>query len=137
MVLYRVDPSKLHNLPEGAKGISSFNENHHRLSGTPSDLIIQEKVRCTPFTQLLEDYQVEKIDLLQIDAEGYDAEIILNIDFNWIKPKIIRFEHDLSHGIMSKEQFLRVVDVLHSNGYELVLEKCDATAYQHSVIVDV
>ena len=106
MTLYRADPSGIHNLPEGTKGISSFNENHHKRSGTSSDLIIQEKVRCISLAQLLEDYHVEKIDLLQIDTEGYDAQIILNIDFNCIKPKIIRFEHDLRHGTMSKEQFL-------------------------------
>jgi hypothetical protein len=37
---------------------------------------------------------------------------------------------------MSKEQFLRIVDVLHRNDYELALDKYDATAYQRSIILD-
>jgi len=86
--------------------------------------------------QKCERFWTLPIDLLQIDAEGHDAEIILNIDFNWIKPKIICFEHDLRHGTMSKEQFLRVVDVWHRNGYELALEECGAIAYQRSIIMD-
>ncbi len=136
MTLYRVDPVKLNGLPKWAKVVVSFNKNHLKLTGSPSDAIIQEKVHCISFDELLKNYQVTKIDLLQIDTEGYDAEIILNIDFNSIKPKIIRFEHGLQVGFMSKDIFLKVVDVLHKNDYELALEYLDATAYQRNIIVD-
>jgi FkbM family methyltransferase len=136
MILYRVNPSRMKDLPKWAKGIASFNRNHHKLLGIPSDLIIQEKVPCISFAQLLDDYRVEKIDLMQIDTEGYDGEVILGIDFNYIKPKIIHFEHGLPSGIMGKEQFLKVIDVLHKNGYELAFEKYDAIAYQRNIIVD-
>lgn len=136
MILYRVDPSKIPALPKWAKGISSFNKDHHRLSGTSSDHIIQEKVPCMSLAELFDEYHVQKIDLLQIDTEGYDAEIMLNLDLNHIKPKIIRFEHGLPHGIMQKEQFLQIIDVLHRNDYEVALDKYDATAYQRSIILD-
>jgi hypothetical protein len=86
MVIYRVDPAKMPDLPKWTKGISSFNKDHHKLSGTSSDHIIEERVPCISLGQLLDDYQVKTIDLLQIDTEGYD-EIMLNIDFNHIKPK--------------------------------------------------
>ena len=84
----------------------------------------------------MKTYKIKKIDLLQIDTEGYDAEIILNIDFDLMKPKIIRFEHGLQNGIMTKEIFLKVADVLHKNDYELAIEHNDATAYQRNIIVD-
>ena len=130
MTLYRVDPKKIKKLPEWAKGIASFNKDHHKLSNTPADCIIPEKVQCISFDELLKRHQITRIDLLQMDTEGYDSEIILNINFDIIKPSIIRFEHGLQHRIMSKETFLRVVDVLHKNGYEVVIEKYNATAYQ-------
>jgi len=136
MTLYRVDPAKMKDLPKWAKGIASFNKRHHGLSGIPSDAIIPQKVRCVSLDQLLKDHQITRIDLLHTDTEGYDAEIILNIDFDSVKPGIIRFEHGLREGIMSKETFLRLTDVLHRNGYELALEDYDATAYQPSIIVD-
>jgi predicted deacetylase len=37
---------------------------------------------------------------------------------------------------MGTEQFLKVIDVLHKNGYELAFEKYDAIAYQRNIIVD-
>jgi len=40
--------------------------------------------------------------MLRIDAKGYDAERILNIDFERIKPSIIRFEHGLDDRVMSE-----------------------------------
>lgn len=136
MTLYRADPTRLKDLPKWAGGIASFNKNHHELSGIPPEAIVPEKVRCMTFEKLLTDHQVEEIDLLQIDTEGYDSEIIRNIDFQAVKPKIIRFEHGLSEGIMSRETFLDIIDLLHANDYELAIEYHDATAYQPAIVTD-
>ena len=136
MTLYRVDPARLKDLPQWAKGIASFNKNHHELSGIPHDAIVPEKVRCMTLSELLTDHQATEIDLLQIDTEGYDSEIIRNIDFQAVKPKIIRFEHGLSEGIMSHETFLDIIDLLHANDYELVIEYHDATAYQRDILTE-
>src|ERR1043166_4307016 len=138
MNIYRVDPGRLERqeLPIWAKGIASFNQAHHELSGTPGDCIIEEKVQCITFNELLTDYQVQEVDLLQIDTEGYDSEIIRNLDFKVTKPKVIHFEHGLSQGIMSKEGFSALTDVLHNNGYEIWMDSYDATAYQRSLLFD-
>ncbi|MBT7040985.1 MAG: FkbM family methyltransferase [Bacteroidetes bacterium] len=135
MTIYRVDPLKMNGLEPWAKCIASFNENHHKLSGTSSNIIIQEKVQCITLDNLLEKNQVSQLDLLQIDTEGYDAEIIMNINFNISKPKILRFEHGLPDKIMSKEVFLQVINKLHKHNYEIAVEFYDATAYQHDVIL--
>lgn len=136
MILYRVAPVTMKDLPSFNKGISSFNKNHHKLFGTPSNVIIPERVPCISFGQLLKNHQIRKIDLLQIDTEGYDAEIILNIDFAFIKPSIIRFEHGLPDRIMSKETFTKLIELLHENNYELAFENYDATAYQRNIFLD-
>ena len=135
MILYRVAPQKLKDLPRWLKGISSFNENHHKLTNTPSNWITPEKVPCISLNELLNRYQVKKIDLLQIDTEGYDSQIILNLDFNAIKPIIIRFEHGVPDSIMSKEALQQVLDFLHKNGYEVLVEPNDATAYQLELMI--
>jgi FkbM family methyltransferase len=138
MTIYRADPIKIeqYGLPKWTKGIASFNKDHYKLSGTPNDVFIKEKVPCISLNDLLKKHQVEKIDLLQIDTEGYDSEIILNLDFQVIKPKIIHFEHGLSTGIMSKEEFSTVIEVLHNNGYELWMDLYDVTAYQLNVLIE-
>ena len=138
MTIYRADPIKIeqYGLPQWTKGIASFNKDHHKRSGTPKDVMVKEKVQCISLNDLLKKHQVAKIDLLQIDTEGHDSEIILNLDFKVIKPKIIHFEHGLSKGIMSKEEFSTVTEVLHNNGYELWMDKYNVTAYQLNVIIE-
>jgi len=130
MILWRVDPAKMRHLPEWARGIASFNKEHHKLSKTPTDCIIPEKVRCISLGELFKEHHVAKIDLLQIDTEGYDSEIILNFDFSGIKPMLIHFEHGLPEGVMSEETFSRVLDVLHGHGYEVLMRRYDAIAYE-------
>ena len=94
MTIYRADPIKIeqYGLPKWTKGMASFNKDHPKLPGTPDDVFIKEKVPCISLNDLLKKHQVAKIDLLQIDTEGHDSEIILNLDFQVIKPKIIHFE---------------------------------------------
>ena len=134
--IYRVDPKRLDDMPDWYKGTASFNIDHFKLSGISPDLIVKEEVECLSLNEMLDKYQVSKVDLLQIDAEGYDSEIILDIDFKIFKPLIIHFEHGLSTGIMAKEKFYAIHDVLHKNGYELWMEYNDATAYQKDILAD-
>jgi len=135
MTLHRVDPRKLGTLPKWARGISSFDKDHHKRSGTPSGVMIEETVPCQTLDEVLEEQAVRNVDVLVIDTEGYDAEILHGIDFMRFKPKIIRFEHGLSSAVISRETFSGVVDLLHRNGYELALERFDATAYQRDLVL--
>ena len=57
--------------------------------------MVVEKVQCITFHELLNKYNLNKIDLLQIDAEGYDYHILRSIKFNKIKPKFINYERVL------------------------------------------
>jgi hypothetical protein len=66
---------------------------------------------------------------LVLDTEGYDYNILMDFNFNKIKPKIIRFEHGLRNGIMDKDKFLHLCNYLNSFGYQIFLESYDATAY--------
>ncbi len=45
--------------------------------------------------QLLDRHQIEHLDLLQIDAEGYDFEILQTLDFSKTKPTFINYERVL------------------------------------------
>jgi hypothetical protein len=49
-------------------------------------------VDCMAFSSLIHKYDVSHVDFLQIDVEGYDFDIIKMIDFDSLKPKIIRYE---------------------------------------------
>ncbi len=73
----------------------------------PSDedtWIIQEQVPVISWSTLVERHQISRIDLLQIDTEGYELEIIKMIDFEACRPQAIVFENmhlspdDQAHG---------------------------------------
>ncbi len=54
--------------------------------------IIEEKVTVISPESLIENYNIGRIDLLVIDAEGYDFEIIKIFNGIAIKPQVIIFE---------------------------------------------
>jgi FkbM family methyltransferase len=55
--------------------------------------VITEMVQCVTFDTLLDRHKVDRIDLLQIDVEGYDYELLKMFDFERIQPKLICYEH--------------------------------------------
>lgn len=77
ITLYRPDPAKLAQLPAYACGIASVDPKWHERSGVP---------------ELLTSHGLTRLDLLQIDVEGFDAEVIRMIDFSRVRPGIIKYE---------------------------------------------
>jgi FkbM family methyltransferase len=134
MTIYRVDPNRK-DAPPWMKGIGSFNERFHELSNTPRDYIIEEKVNCISLSELIRQYSIERIDLLQLDTEGYDFEIVTNINFDEIKPQIIHFEHGRKYNTMSKDKLKIALELLQRNGYHIAIEPDDVVAYLHDLEV--
>jgi FkbM family methyltransferase len=79
------------------------------------DYITIEKVPCSTISHLLSKHQFAKLDLLQIDTEGFDYEIIKTIDFSVLKPTIISFENE--H--LSADDLIHCVKLLEHNGYKV------------------
>ncbi len=77
--LYKVRDNKIINYEEHIKGITSFDIDHLTKHGVIRSHIEKEKVNSISILNLLLKYNINNLDLLMIDAEGYDAEI--SIDF--------------------------------------------------------
>lgn len=73
------------------------------------------QVDCVTLQDIVDKYQMPRVDVLHIDAEGHDATILHSIDFEKIKPKFIFFEH--MH--MTFEKYLSCMGHLRSHGYEV------------------
>ncbi|HMO34111.1 MAG TPA: FkbM family methyltransferase [Lacibacter sp.] len=129
MTLYRVNQA-LKKYPDWTKGTASFNKAHHEKSGIDPADIVEEKVSCISWGELLKSYSVQHVDLLQIDTEGYDYHIIRMIDFEQLAPSIISFEHGLRDGVMTWQQFHEIEELLVRNNYNLIVLKHDAIAYK-------
>ncbi len=135
MTIHRVDSSHP-NVPRCGKGIASFDPKHHLKSGTPAEAMVAEEVPCMRLEEILQNHPLPRLDLLQIDTEGYDAEIICGLNFEKVSPTILRFEHGLQDGIMTSERFRQVSQRLQDHGYMVAMEEYDAVAYKPSIITN-
>ena len=129
MQIHRVRPESEKTLPAWARGIGSFNPDHHKLSNLNSSHMTSETVPCITFDELLIKYGVSDLELLVTDTEGYDYEIVRNIDFGKHRPAYVHFEHGLSAGVMSWEKYKDLVSHLARQGYSVSHETSDATAF--------
>jgi len=103
---------------------ASFDQAHLLKHRIPADRIVCQQVRCVTITSLLEEHGLERLDLVQVDAEGYDARIVRTIDFGRVTPRIIRFEH--VH--LKNDDCDACVEMLASHGYRFMTERRDIIA---------
>ena len=133
--LYKFAPEYFDELPAYAKGTVSLDKkNLQKIAG--QDYIVSEVVPCIKLEEIMKKFEMDSPDLLLTDTEGYDAEILLNINFQTNKPSIIRFEHGVPNGIMEQGQLDKILSILYDEGYEVVVEYFDATAYQRKLFLN-
>jgi FkbM family methyltransferase len=103
---------------------ASFDKAHLRKHGIREYDIVAQTEPCHTVASALCVAGLDQVDLIQIDAEGYDWPIIRSIDFARVKPRIIRFEY--RH--MSDADADACISHLASQGYRFVLESHDIIA---------
>jgi FkbM family methyltransferase len=126
--LFRIRPDACG--PEWLHQIASVDRNvlmsHASLVPNLESMIVSEQTRCLTFDSLFKETGIEKVDLLQIDAEGFDAEILRLFNLSVHKPAIIRFEH--KH--LSFEDHEKSIALLVSHGYQVAASGGDTLAYR-------
>ena len=96
---YYVKESSVRKLgKEWASGIGSFKKkhllDHHRKRFQIAENDIEEtNVKILVFNDLVKKYNINEIEYLFIDTEGYDYKIIKSIDFNRTKINKVKFEY--------------------------------------------
>src|SRR3954469_19257010 len=123
LVLHRPDPAKMMELPAYATGIASVDPKWHERSGIPAEAIVEEEVPALTLMELLDQHGIKHLDLLQVDVEGFDAEVIRMIDFSRIRPGIIKYESFDAKADVDLEQMLR------SQGYAIRRKGHDVIAW--------
>lgn len=58
---------------------------------------LEERVVCVTFAELLRRHGVGRVDLLQMDVEGYEYEILSTIDFERTPIRYVNYESVLLH----------------------------------------
>ena len=126
MTIHFLDSSKA-RLPAWAKGVGSFEKsNLESLSELPQrgDALSKMEVECFPLETVVNRSGLDRIDVFMIDVEGYDAEIVRQIDFDRWAVKVVIFEHKL----LSPEDLADCLSILDSHGFERDQDRYDVIA---------
>jgi FkbM family methyltransferase len=94
---------KMYSVPAGADGLPSWVEQlasfdrqhiekHEVIAPGLSRHIVESVVKTYSFADLLDSFQIDRLDLLQIDAEGMDDQLLKWFPFERIKPALLYFE---------------------------------------------
>ena len=105
------------NVPTWARGMASFQrenivKNSYLVPGLEA-MIKELVVNCIPFEDVMQRLPTDRLDLLQVDAEGADGYILSLFRFDVVKPAIVHWESKN----MTKSQQEAVLDMLRANGY--------------------
>ena len=135
-IMYRVAPEAIRQglVPDWAEGISSFFLDKNALGGrgVPNEdfqkilpHIIATRVACDTLSSILEKNKVERIDVLQIDTEGYDFQVLRQLDFSKYRPCAIRIEECN----LSETEKTSAIELFATNGYQSAATKMDRIAW--------
>ncbi len=127
---YYIDPATVqtHGLPPWVLGISSFYEQHILNQevflqkwgfSNIMQYVTRTEIGTVPLAALLEAYPLPRVDVLQIDTEGFDYQILRQWDFRSHKPAIINMEFDR----LSDEDKKATTDTLLAEGYFISLQR--------------
>ena len=96
-------------------GISSFEKEHLIKHGVKKNHIINVPVSSISMINLLKKFNIQSLDLLYIDAEGYDANIVIDfLKTTSIRPIII-----LEYIHVEKTIFETMINILEKENYTL------------------
>lgn len=95
--IYYVPEERSEGLPDWYDGLGTLRKDvllsHSDRIPDIADRIVSLDVPCMTFATLCEKHRVARVDLIQIDVEGYDFEILRLIDFDHLRPRLVMFEH--------------------------------------------
>jgi FkbM family methyltransferase len=110
--------------------VSSFDRDH-LLKHIRGDTRLVARVVGTPVpTVTVEDVlsrAPRRVDVVQVDTEGYDAAIIAMLPLDQHQPDLIRFEH--RH--LAPQEHAKAVGRLVAYGYRVAVNEDDTIAMQH------
>jgi FkbM family methyltransferase len=129
--IYSVDPRP--GDPYWVELLSSFNRDVILSQGEVlpdvEHRLIEVEVKTTTLASLVTGHGLTTIDLLHVDAEGYDFEILKQIDFSALwAPSFIIFERE--H--FDREMYRQATRMLRKAGYRCVDVWPDTLAYRHA-----
>ena len=107
-----------------ASGIGSFNKNHLLNHRTKRFLIEEDDIdkiliKTVKFEDLIEKYSISEIDKILIDIEGYEYEILRDMDLKKVRINSILFEYKHFDGYQKTgEKLEEILKKFEENNYK-------------------
>lgn len=102
-------------------------ERAKRIEQPPYVIESVRKVRCAPLADILREHVIGELDLLTIDAEGYDFEVLKTLDFEVSRPRVVlteQFSRDIA-ALLDSE----LHHYLHARGYAFTAKTFNSVFY--------
>lgn len=124
-------------VPVWAEGLGTFFPERNALGGvgvgTNSELhrallahSRREEVRCLTVATLAARFGMERLDLLQVDAEGCELDILRQVDRHGLRPRVVHLEH----WALSARERGELLGLLGERGYALRMSESDVVAVE-------
>ena len=127
VIINKISPNAITKYPDWVKGIASLNSKHYLKTGIDSKDIIQEIVNASTLMDIITtNIDMTQLDYFQVDTEGFDYEVIKMIDFNVVKPRIIKYESVN----LNRDDQKNIMIFLKENGYYLFQEFGDTVGFK-------
>jgi FkbM family methyltransferase len=100
------------------------------LDNPPYKITGVHKVKCAPLAAILKEHGLRTIDLLTIDAEGFDFEVLKTLDWNVSRPRVVVMEQHIRD---VEEMFgTELHRYLRERGYRLGAKTFNSVFYSRS-----
>ncbi len=123
--LRQADRGEREDLPDWYDGIGSFDRDvvasHANHIPDIEERIVRSEVPALTFESLCRKHDVSELDLVLVDAEGYDSRIVQGIDLAARHPRLLVYEH--FH--LTAEDRERCARHVRAGGYETMEEGFD------------
>jgi FkbM family methyltransferase len=99
----------------------------HSLDHPPYRITGIHEVRCAPLASVLREHAISAIDLLTIDAEGYDFEVLQTLDWQATRPQVVlteQFSRDIAALLASP-----LHAYMHARGYAFAAKTFNSIFY--------
>jgi FkbM family methyltransferase len=116
-------------LPTWYDQLASFDRNHilKHLDGVLEPYIQEVDIDCVPLQHIFDKNNVEQIDLVHIDTEGFDYHVLKQVDLERYAPSVVLFEH--KH--LNEEELKSAFDMLQGHGYRVQQIGGDTIAFRN------
>lgn len=116
-------PPGTENAPEWADGCSTLVPEKHIDFLVP--MMVKEKIRTMTLKTLVKKHDLQDVNFVQIDTEGYDFKIFMQMD-GLINPDLIKVE--IAHITYTNAVYMQYV--LEQKGYKVFIDGYDLIAYR-------